>query len=299
MNEIESTVGGLPKLGPFLLNKVYEGDCLNLIPQLPDESIDVVVTSPPYWGQRLSLGTGIEEDPRHYLEALKNIFLAILPKLKETGILWINLGDAYNTPVNWRLEDREYSTLGANSNGLAPDNSAYTKPRAKRRAFIDPNENWLQYGNLLALPLRLILSLCESGYLYRSEVIWIKRNPMPEGRARRPHRSHEGIYLLTKSERHSFQTNPPVKSTWDFSNEKIDGVKHFSRFPEELPRRCIAAYGVADASTIVLDPFAGSGTTGVAAKRLGCSFIGFELDNAQVVASNSRLDRVPRRLFSF
>lgn len=276
-------------LEPFKLNRAHEGDCLELIPQLPDESIDIMVTSPPYWGQRHSKGMGVEEDPRDYVDFLSRVFLALLPKMKQDGIIWINIGDAYNTPVNWRLDDRKFSTLGAEKSGLHENNSAYTKPRAKRKAFIDKETKWLQYGNLLALPYRLVVSLCDGGYLFRGEVIWKKKNPMPEGRCRRPHRYHEPIYLLTKSERHSFRVSPPVKSVWEFANEKIDGVKHFSRFPEELPYRCIDAYGKTGEDIIVLDPFSGSGTTGLAALRLGCSYVGFEIDPEQVEASNTRL----------
>jgi site-specific DNA-methyltransferase (cytosine-N4-specific) len=277
------------KIGPFEANTVIEGDCLNLIGHLPDASIDVLVTSPPYWGQRLSAGTGTEEDPREYLSFLVGAFTSFLPKLKAQGIVWINLGDAYNTPVNWRLDDRKYSTLGADKNGLADDNSAYTKPRAKRRAYLDPSQRWLRYGNLLALPNRLVIALSDNGYLFRGEVIWRKKNPMPEGRCRRPHRQHESIFLLAKSEDHCFRTSPPVGSVWDFSNEKIDGPAHFSRFPEELPRRCIGAYGELGPDTVVLDPFSGSGTTGLAAIKMGCSYLGFEIDRHQVVASNERL----------
>jgi DNA modification methylase len=280
------------KLGPFEFNKTAEGDCLNLIPYLPDKSIDILVTSPPYWGQRLSRGAGTEDDPRDYLKFLEAVFTAFLPKLKEHGIVWINIGDAYNTPVNWRLEDRQYSSLGPDKNGLDENNTAYTKPRAKRKAFIDQDEMWLQYGNLLALPYRMIVKLCDNGYLYRGEVIWRKRNPMPEGKCRRPHRQHEPIYLLAKSERHFFRTSPPVGSVWEFPNDKIDGPAHFSRFPEELPRRCIEAYGKIGQDVFVFDPFSGSGTTGVAAIKLGCSYIGFEIDPAHVGASNERLQRI-------
>jgi DNA modification methylase len=271
---------------------VHEGDCLELIPRLPDESIDVVVTSPPYWGQRHSNGTGVEEDPRDYLAFLMSVFSRLLPKLKQDGIIWINIGDAYDTPVNWREDDRQFSTLGADKNGLPAHNSAYTKPRMKRRAFIEKEAGWLQYGNLLALPYRLVLGLTDAGYLYRGEVIWRKKNPMPEGRCRRPHRYHEPIYLLTKSERHNFRVAPPVKSVWEFANEKIEGVKHFSRFPEELPFRCIDAYGIFGKEVMVLDPFSGSGTTGMAALHLGCSYIGFEIEAEQVAASNRRLVEV-------
>lgn len=282
----------LKQVGHYEANTVIEGDCRSLIRNLPDNSVDVLVTSPPYWGQRLSLGTGVEEDPRDFVKSLAGIFVEFLPKLKPHGLIWINIGDSYNTPVNWSLDDRKYSTLGADKTGLADDNSAYTKPRAKRKAFIDKQNKWLQYGNLLALPNRLVIALSDEGYLFRGEVIWRKRNPMPEGRCRRPHRQHESIFLLAKSEDHAFRVSPPVGSVWDIANEKIDGPAHFSRFPEELPRRCIEAYGTLGPDTVVLDPFSGSGTTGIAALKLNCTYIGFEIDPEQVAASNARLQSV-------
>ena len=280
-------------IGCLALNRVAVGDCLDLIPKLPDQSIDVVVTSPPYWGQRLDGGIGVIPDPREYLRCLSEVFLAILSKLKPHGILWINMGDAYNTPVNWRLEDLKYSSLGGQSNGqLHSNNSAYTKPRGKRRAFTDSQTMWLKYGNLLALPYRLVIDLSDKGYIFRGEVIWRKKNPMPEGKARRPHRSHEAIYLFAKSEQHYFRRKPPVGTFWEFGNDKIGGLPHFSRFPLALPRQCIAAYGSTGADVIVLDPFAGSGSTGIAALESGCSFIGFEIDGAQAQAANDRLAKI-------
>jgi DNA modification methylase len=282
------------KIGPFDIDAVTAGDCRELIDKLPDESIDVLVTSPPYWGQRLSKGHGVEDDPRDYLFRMAEIFTAFLPKLKKAGVVWINVGDAYNTPVNWRLDDRKYSSLGPDMNGLSPENSAYVKPRAKRRAFTDDAAAWLRYGNLLALPHRLMIALCDEGYLYRGEVIWRKRNPMPEGRCRRPHRHHEPIFLLARNEDHEFRVAPPVPTVWEFPNEKIDGTAHYSRFPEELPRRCIDAYGKTGPDVVVFDPFSGSGTTGIAALKMGCSYLGFEIDPEQVEASNKRLSAVKR-----
>ena len=279
-----------------LLNKisvtqsaVLEGDCLTLIPTLPDSSIDVVVTSPPYWGQRQSLGNGTEEDPRDYIAFLQRVFESLLPKLKPSGIMWLNLGDAYNTPINWGSKDHKYSSLGAHRKGFKPDNSAYSKPRFKRKAFVDETAGWLQYGNLLMLPQRLLIALTDSGYLYRGEVIWAKKNAMPEGRCRRPHRKHEPIYLLARYEHHSFRTVPPVPSVWNFANEHIPGLQHRSRFPIELPKRCIEAYGRTGKDVVVLDPFSGSGSTGLAALQLGCTYIGFEIDPEQVKASKCRL----------
>lgn len=280
------------KLGPFGLNSVVQGDSLELIAELPDESVDVLVTSPPYWGQRLSAGMGTEDDPRDYITFLTRVFLKFLPKLKQRGIVWLNIGDAYNTPVNWRLDDRKYSSLGPDKNGLADHNSAYIKPRSRRKAFIDKQQPWLSYGNLLALPNRIVIALSERGYLYRGEVVWRKRNPMPEGRCRRPHRQHEPIFLLAKNEDHYFRVSPPVGSIWEFPNEKIEGPAHFSRFPEELPRRCIDAFGQFGPDIVVFDPFSGSGTTGIAAIKMNCCYLGFEIDGAQVAASNERLRAV-------
>ena len=277
-------------IGPYERNRVVQGDSFDLVPGLPDESIDILVTSPPYWGQRLSKGVGVEEDPREFVTALCDLFSLVLPKMKPEGIVWINIGDSYNTPVNWSLDDRKFSTLGADKQGLNPENTAYTKPRAKREAFIDKSVPWLTYGNLLGLTYRMVVGMCDRGFLYRGEVIWRKKNAMPEGKCRRPHRQHEPIYLFARNERHQFRVSPPVPSVWEIANDKIDGPRHFSRFPLDLPRRCIDAYGKTGEDIVVLDPFSGAGTTGIAAIQAGCTYIGFEIDPEQANASNGRLE---------
>jgi DNA modification methylase len=278
-----------PTVGPYPLNRVTLGDCAELGAALPDESVDVLVTSPPYWGQRMSAGMGVEEDPREYVRRLVEMFAVLRPKVKRDGIVWVNIGDAYNTPVNWRPDDRDYSSLGPDRTGLDENNSAYVKPRARRKAYVRGEAPWLAYGNLLALPYRLVIGMCDDGWLFRGEVIWRKKNPMPEGRCRRPHRAHETVCLFARSEKHAFLTDPPVKSVWEFSNERMAGPAHYSRFPLELPRRCVSALGRRGADVVVLDPFSGSGTTGLAALSLGCSYVGFEIDPEQVAASNARL----------
>lgn len=283
-------------LGAFPLDRVACGDCRALAGLLPCDSVDVIVTSPPYWGQRTSDGLGVEEDPRDYLESLLVRFEAMQGALKPAGLLWINLGDAYNTPVNWRRGDHRYSSLGPDGAGLDADNAAYVKPRHRRKAFVAEEANWLRYGNLLALPYRMVIGLCERGFLFRGEVIWRKGNPLPEGKCRRPHRAHEGIYLFAKAERHVFRVAPPVRSVWDIPPEGPRGVRHYSRFPTGLPLRCIRAYGRQGRDVVVLDPFAGSGTTGVAALTLGCAFVGFEIDPDLVAAANDRLARVRQEI---
>ena len=285
---------GMPNpepIGPFGLGQAHQGDCRELIPLLPDESVDIVVTSPPYWGLRQSdAQAGTEEDPRGYLRFLTGVFSLILPKMKPEGIAWVNIADTYNTPVNWTPgASHRFSTLGHRRDGLAEANSAHAKPRAARKAFVDDDTPWLTYGNLMALPYRLITGLCDNGWLFRGEVMWHKLNPMPEGRCRRPHRSHEPIYLLAKTEKHQFRVSPPVKTVWQFPNERVEGLPHHSRFPEKLPALCVEAYGSSGDGVVVLDPFSGSGTTGVAAARAGCAFVGFEIDAAQTEASNARI----------
>jgi len=127
-------------VGPWALNTVYNVDCLVGLTQIPSDTIDVIVTSPPYWGQRDGLGLGTEEDPREYIRHLVAILAEAMRCLKPSGTFWLNIGDAYNTPINWREDDYVYSSLGPDGRGLPQTNSAYIKPRGRRRAFIDSTE---------------------------------------------------------------------------------------------------------------------------------------------------------------
>ena len=272
------------------LNAVYNLDCLAGLQQMEADSVDVCVTSPPYWGQRGDNGIGGEADPREYVKNLAAVLCEVMRVLKPSGLLWLNLGDSYNTPINWSFEDHVHSTLGADKKGLSPTNSAYTKNRGSRRAFIDKDAGWLQYGNLLMLPNRVVMALCDAGNLYRGEVIWAKTKAMPEGRCRRPHRKHEGIYVIAKSERHMFRVSPPVPSVWDIRPD-MNRTPHTSTFPVDLPLKCIEASGVVQG--VVLDPFMGSGTTGVAARQLGFDFIGFELNPENAEISRKRIGEAP------
>ena len=280
--------------GPWTPNEIYHADALHALKEMPADCVDVAVTSPPYWGQRADGGLGLEQDPRDYVRNLTAVLREVMRVLTDDGLLWLNLGDAYNTPINWRLDDRKYSTLGAGGNGLADHNSAYTKKRGKRKAFLEKESGWLQYGNLLSLPMRTVLALCDEGFLFRGEVVWAKRKAMPEGRCRRPHRKHEPIYILAKSEKHKFTTKPPVPSVWDIKPDR-NLTPHTSTFPVDLPTQCIKASGVE--SGLVLDPFMGSGTTAVAAAALGFSYLGFELDAERVEIARARVEAATLPLF--
>lgn len=276
------------------LNTIHNQDCLSGLKQLANDSVDICITSPPYWGQRGDDGIGTEVDPREYVLNLSTILLEVMRVLKPSGVLWLNIGDSYNTPINWSFEDHVHSTLGADKKGLAVTNSAYTKNRGTRRAFIDKEAGWLKYGNLLMLPNRIVIALCDAGNYYRGEVIWAKTKAMPEGRCRRPHRKHEGIYLLAKSEQHAFRVAPPVPSVWDIKPD-MNRTPHTSTFPVDLPIKCIQASGIE--SGVVLDPFMGSGTTGLAARVLGFDYIGFELNSANAKTAVDRIETADIALY--
>jgi DNA modification methylase len=276
-----------------MINAIHNMDCLEGLRNLPDNSVDICVTSPPYWGQRGDEGVGTEPDPRDYIKNLSTILLEVMRVIKPTGVLWLNIGDSYNTPINWTFEDHVHSTLGVDKSGLAPTNSAYTKNRGSRRAFIEKKSGWLQYGNLLMIPNRVVIELCNAGNFFRGEVIWSKRKAMPEGRCRRPHRKHEGIYLISKSEQHTFRVSPPVPSVWDIVPDG-NRTPHTSTFPIDLPVKCIQASGISEG--VVLDPFMGSGTTALAASLLGFDYIGFELNPDNVHIANERINEKTRGL---
>jgi DNA modification methylase len=274
------------KLDHWELNQTHNAEALEALSLLPNDCVDVIITSPPYWGQRESLGIGCETDPRDYVNATAKILSEAMRCLTPKGLMWLNIGDAYNTPINWRKSDSKYSTLGADGTGLDENNSAYTKKRGRRKAFIEKDTKWLQYGNLLALPQRIVMSLCDEGYLFRGEVVWRKSRAMPEGRCRRPHRKHESIYILAKSEKHRFRVKPPVDSVWELT-QTPNKTKHTSSFPIDLPRTCIKASDLPK-NAIVLDPFMGSGTTAEAAVELGFNYIGFEIDKEMCEIANTR-----------
>jgi DNA modification methylase len=275
-------------LGPWRLNAVHNCEALAALKQVPSDGFDVTVTSPPYWGQRESQGLGCEPDPREYVAKLVAILAETMRCLKPSGTLWLNIGDSYNTPINWSETDYHYSTLGEDRNGFAPTNQAYAKKRGSRRAFIQKEIPWLQYGNLLAIPYRVVIALTDLGYLFRGEVVWEKSRPLPEGICRRPHRRHEGIYIIAKSERHSFRTKPPVGTVWKLV-QTPNLFPHCSTFPIDLPVQCIKASGL-EGRGVIFDPFTGSGTTGLAAKQMGHDFIGFEIDPEYCEIANSRIE---------
>lgn len=281
-------------LGPWALNTVHKAEALAALKAVPSDSFDVVVTSPPYWGQRESKSLGLEADPRDYVKNLVAILDETMRCVRPSGTLWLNIGDSFNTPINWREIDYRYSSLGKDGNGLPSSNQAYTKKRARRLPFIQKDVGWLKYGNLLAIPYRVVIALTDLGFLFRGEVIWEKSRPLPEGLCRRPHRRHEGIYIIAKDERHRFRTKPSVGSVWKLV-QTPNPLPHCSTFPLDLPVQCIKACNLRGRG-IIFDPFMGSGTTGKAARMLGHDFLGFEIDPRHCEIANTWINSPTQEL---
>lgn len=196
------------------------GDCLDVLAQMEPDSIDCVVTSPPYWGLRdydVAAQIGLEPTLGEHLDVMVRVFDAVKRVLKPTGTLWLNYGDCYATSPNGRsaadtkasgnddrtFRDKPFSTVGPIRTGapLRADrsqNKGNTASDGVRRNF--SGDGYLKPKDLCMIPNRLAIALQDAGWWVRSEIVWGKNNPMPDSSgAYRPSTAHEKIFLLTKS----------------------------------------------------------------------------------------------------
>jgi len=170
------------------LATVYCADVLEALRELPDESVQCCVTSPPYWGLRdygVEGQIGLEPDLQDYIAKMVEVFAEVRRVLRGDGTLWLNLGDCYSAHPGQRgIEDNAGAKQVSNHGSVgAPSRSvASLKPK-----------------DLVGLPWRVAFALQEDGYYLRSDIIWQKPNPMPESVTDRPTRAHEYIFLLTKA----------------------------------------------------------------------------------------------------
>ena len=271
--------------------EIVVGNALDVLRGMESNSIQACVTSPPYWRLRdygVAEQLGLEATPQEYVERMVEVFGEVRRVLRKNGTLWLNLGDSYAT----------YSVIQRFRHGLKPK-------------------------DLVGIPWRVSFALQSAGWWLRSDIIWSKTNPMPESIIDRPTKSHEYLFLLTKSARYYYDAQAiadpashpgrvfeydgtkknsragdkvndrrttigngaprtivvgdtrNARSVWTIPTSPFHEA-HFATFPPELPRRCILA-GSRPGDTI-LDPFAGAGTTGLVAHRLGRDFVGIELN---------------------
>ena len=196
--------------------KILQGDCIEVMRGMDADSIDCVVTSPPYWGLRdygVEGQIGIEPSLGEHLEKMIEVFAEVHRILKPTGTLWLNYGDCYATHPNGKkaadykadksddraFRDKPFSTIG-------PINRSKDIPRGSGRwgGGNNPAQGYLKPKDLCMVPNRIAIALQEWGWYVRSEIIWAKPNPMPESIKDRPATSHEKIWLLSKSAKYFY-----------------------------------------------------------------------------------------------
>lgn len=279
--------------------RIYQGDTLELMDKLENNSIQSIITSPPYFCLRdyeHPKQIGLENQVEEYLEKLIQIWNKAKKKLKKDGLLFVNIDDTYYYP-----RPNEMKIWGMNANG-------------DRRPGIKKHNEY-QKSSLMAIPQKLIIKLIEAGWIFRQQVIWQKPNCMPESTTTRFTRDYEVILMFSKSEKYKFNqlkedmktedlTSPRgsrgttqqsglrgeeskkteytrnMRTVWNINNVCATNNNHYAMFPTEIAKRLILCS--TDEKDIILDPFMGAGTTLKVAKQLNRSGIGIELNEEYV-----------------
>lgn len=217
------------------------GDVFDCLAELPDEYFDCVVTSPPYWGLRdygVDGQIGLEPTLGEHIDVLVRVFAEIHRVLKKTGTVWLNYGDCYATSPNGRS--------AADTKATGNDDRTFRdKPFSTAGPVFDPTYEKsdhlgrvvaggvIKAKNLCMAPNRLAIALQEWGWWVRSEIIWGKKNPMPESVKDRPATSHEKIFLLTKAPRYFYNADAvrqgAAKSSIQRWSQDIDRQEGSSR----------------------------------------------------------------------
>lgn len=252
--------------------QILIGDSLTVLPMIEAESVQCCVTSPPYWGLRdydHPAQIGAEPSPELYVENLVAIFREVRRVLRKDGTVWLNVGDGYA---------RNGGTGNCGPNAVVGN----TKKQIQKRNCKVPNCWGLKDRDLMGLPWRIAFALQADGWVLRSKITWIKKTAMPESMKNRPTSATEEIFLFAKSSTYFYDANgvreasgANLRNYWILGPDP-NGNGHPAAFPRELVRRCILL-GSREGDTI-LDPFGGSGTTGLAANELGRSAILIELN---------------------
>ena len=262
------------------------GDCLSKLKEVPSESVQTCVTSPPYWGLRDyddSGQLGQEDHPEQFVSKLTEIFEEVRRVLKDDGTLWLNIGDTY------------FGAKGGHYDKNSITNSTTGIEYRQKRAA-PPKHAYLKDGDLSGVPWMFAVEMQKHGWYLKQDIIWHKPNPMPEAVNNRCVKSHEYIFLFTKKKQYYFNADAiKIKdvrrgSVWTFNTASLKEA-HFAVFPTELPALCIKA-GSREGD-IVLDPFLGSGTTALVAQELGRRWIGIELNPDYIEIIKRRTPQTP------
>lgn len=272
----------IPKDQKITINEstLIEGDILNVIKRMPDNFFQTVVTSPPYWGLRdygVDGQIGLEKTLDEYINSLVFVFRQVRRVLKSDGVFWLNIGDGYTSGGRkWRAPDKKNP---ARAMDVRPDTPEGLKPK-----------------DLIGIPWRLAFALQSDGWYLRSDIIWNKPNAMPESVKDRPTRSHEYVFMFTKSEKYFYSSDRAMelsatgfrhrRTVWNINTKPFSGA-HFATFPQELIEPCILS--TSNEGDFVLDPFFGSGTVGVVSQLNSRKFVGVELNNDYIKMALKRI----------
>ena len=238
-----------------------------------DIQVDCIVTSPPFYGQRdygVAGQIGLERHPREFIEQLVEVFELCRPVLRNTGSMFVNLGDTY------------WSGKGAHK-------SKEIKQSARRfgmRPQDHPGDGvWTKPKQLLLIPHRFAIAMQDAGWLVRNDNVWVKPNPIPDQVRDRSSMAKEYVFHFTKERWYYYDRLPvgrempsgsvlPPTDVWEVPPSRGNSV-HKASFSEDLVR--IPVLATTPPHGIVLDPFAGSGTTLRFAKSAGFRSIGIDL----------------------
>ncbi len=292
---------------------IIQGDAMAVLRGLPDASVNCCITSPPYWGLRdygMAGQIGMEKTPDEFVANLVAVFSEVRRVLTHDGTCWVNLGDSYANDGKWGG-----STGGKHVTALHDTSIG----RGKRNTGLKPKD-------LVGIPWRVAFALQADGWYLRQDIIWHKPNPMPESVKDRCTKAHEYVFMLTKSASYYFDSEamsePCVKgaagsktathqldrtstvdrvetemrnrrSVWTMATRPCREA-HFATFPIDLPRLCMQAG--CPVGGIVLDPFAGAGTTALACVETGRNFQGIELRRDYIGIANGRIARLVEEL---
>ena len=272
--------------------QILTGDSLAVLPTLAAESVQCCVTSPPYWGLRdyeHPAQIGAELSPEFYVENLVAMFREVRRVLRKDGTVWLNVGDGYA---------RNGGTGNHGPNAVVGN----TKKLIQRRNCKVPDCWGLKDRDLIGLPWRVAFALQTDGWILRSKITWVKKNPMPESVKNRPTNATEEVFMFAKTPSYFYDPNgvreesgANLRNHW-ILNPDTSRSEHPATFPRELARRCILL-GSREGDTI-LDPFSGSGTTGIAANELNRNVILIELNPTYVETSKIRAAAIQPQLQS-
>ena len=300
------------------------GDCRDSLKIIAneEEKARMCVTSPPYYGLRDYGGEenqiGQEQSPEEYVEEMVKVFSLVRDCLTDDGTLWLNIGDSY---YNYRKDGCIPKQSFANNRQDLPE----TTPRRSNKLVGYKDKD------LIGIPWMLAFALRADGWYLRQDIIWHKPNPMPESVKDRCTKSHEYIFLLSKS-KYYYYDNEAIKepakdwgtrdrtkgkyhnqgsglqphsgltksypkknkrSVWSVTNKPYKGA-HFACYPPDLIEPCILAGS--EEGDIILDPFMGSGTSAMVAKKNSRSYYGCELHKEYASLQTDRISTIGNKL---